>query len=534
MRSKLTLQNYTINSKGYQLRLPLELSKYIPEDDSVKLLSHLLEELDYTMLYQAYSTKGRNPSVDPKIMFKILVYSYSQKIYSSHKIENACKRDINFMWLLSGQKAPDHSTIARFRKNHASGVIEKLFYEFNEILYQHGEIQYENAFIDGTKIESKANRYTFVWKKSTLKNEAKMHVKIHELIGTINYEYSSNFKFDIEKPVESMSPVLEMLSKEIKEKNISFVYGKGTRPSLIQKQFQELEEYIIRQKQYDEKNKTFKGRNSYSKTDIDATFMRMKEDHMKNGQLKPAYNIQIAVESEYVTGVGVFSDANDLNTLKPMIENMEKKSGHKYRNIIADSGYESEENYSFLEEKHQNSYIKPQNYEAKKKRKYSSDISKRENMRYSPEKDEYICSNNQILRFCGTRERKSKSGYISEISIYECETCLECSMKNACTKAKGNRRLEVSKEFLRLRENSLTRIESELGILLRVNRSIQVEGAFGVLKSDYQFSRFLTSGRDSVKNEFLLLCFGYNLNKLHNKIQKKKQQTHLHEVKVAA
>jgi len=140
MRSKLTLQNYTINSQGYQLRLPLELSKYIPEDDSVKLLSHLLEELDYTMLYQAYSTKGRNPSVDPKIMFKILVYSYSQKIYSSHKIENACKRDINFMWLLSGQKAPDHSTIARFRKNHASGVIEKLFYEFNEILYQHGEI----------------------------------------------------------------------------------------------------------------------------------------------------------------------------------------------------------------------------------------------------------------------------------------------------------------------------------------------------------------------------------------------------------
>ena len=108
-------KNYTELGTTYQLVLPLSLEGVVPDDDSVRLLSHELEELDYTLLYQAYSAKGRNPAVDPKTMFKILTYAYSQNIYSSRKMEAACRRDINFMCLLAGQKAPDHSTIARFR-----------------------------------------------------------------------------------------------------------------------------------------------------------------------------------------------------------------------------------------------------------------------------------------------------------------------------------------------------------------------------------------------------------------------------------
>ena len=124
-------KNYTELGETYQLVLPLCLEGLIPEDESVRLLSHELEELDYTLLYQAYSAKGRNPAVDPKTMFKILTYAYSQNIYSTRKIETAYRRDINFMWLLSGRKAPDHSTIARFRTGFLAeaceDVLVKLF-----------------------------------------------------------------------------------------------------------------------------------------------------------------------------------------------------------------------------------------------------------------------------------------------------------------------------------------------------------------------------------------------------------------------
>ena len=159
-------KNYTEFGETYQLVLPLCLDGLIPDDDSVRLLSHELEDLDYTLLYQAYSAKGRNPAVDPKTMFKILTYAYSQNIYSSRKIKTACRRDINFMWLLAGQKAPDHSTIARFRTGFLADACEDLFYQMVRRLTAMGELSKETVFIDGTKLEACANKYTFVWKKS--------------------------------------------------------------------------------------------------------------------------------------------------------------------------------------------------------------------------------------------------------------------------------------------------------------------------------------------------------------------------------
>lgn len=138
---------------AYQLVLPLSLKGLVPNDDSVRLLSHELEDLDYSLLYQAYSAKGRNPAVDPKTMFKILTYAYSQNIYSSRKIETACKRDINFMWLLAGQKAPDHSTIARFRTGFLADACENLFYQMVRRLEAAGELSEETVFIDGTKLD---------------------------------------------------------------------------------------------------------------------------------------------------------------------------------------------------------------------------------------------------------------------------------------------------------------------------------------------------------------------------------------------
>ena len=435
MQNFTLYKNYSQISENYQLKLPIDLDVLIPEDDSVRLLSLMMEELNYKKLYEAYSQNGRNPAVPPKILFKILIYAYMNDIWSSRKIELACKRDVNFMWLLEGFKAPDHNTIARFRTGRLEPILDDLFNQFIIKLYENNEIELKNLFIDGTKIEANANKY------------------------------------------------------------------------------------LERQSKYDLYNSIFNGRNSFSKTDIDATFMHMKDDHMKNAQLKPGYNIQIGVEGEYIVGVDISSERSDQLTFIPFLDKLGESLPAKYENIIADAGYESEENYVYLEENNQKSFIKPQNYENTKSKKFKNNIGKRENMIYNEITDTYICANNKELKFIATTTRKSKSRYISKAKIYECENCNDCPIKSKCTKAKGNKRIQVSPVFITKRKQSQDNITSEFGILARMNRSIQVEGAFGVIKENHNFRRFLTRGKKNVKVEFTLLALAYNLNKLHNKIQ---------------
>lgn len=229
----------------------------------------------------------------------------------------------------------------------------------------------------------------------------------------------------------------------------------------------------------------------------------------------------------------IFSDRNDVWTLVPFLQGMEEKLGFRYPSVTTDSGYESEEGYEFLKKNHQIPYIKPQTYERWKKRTFKQDISKRENMIYDEELDTYTCHAGRKIKPLYIKVQKSKSGYRSEVTVYECEDCTGCPYKEKCTKAKGNKKLYVSKKFIADRQESYENIMSETGILYRMNRSIQVEGAFGVLKNDYEFQRFLLRGKTKVKLEFLLLCMGYNINKLHAKIQSGRTRTHLFEVKTA-
>jgi len=182
-KKHITNKNYTKHSGDYQLCLPIDFNRIIPENDSVRLPSHILEGLDYTKLYMEYSKRGRKPAVDPKIMFKIIAYAYMNNIYSTHKIETACNRDINFMWLLEGYKAPDHATIGRFHQKCLINAAEDLFYQLVIELENIDEINFDNVFIDGTKIEANANRYSFVWRKAINKNEEKMLENMEQCLG---------------------------------------------------------------------------------------------------------------------------------------------------------------------------------------------------------------------------------------------------------------------------------------------------------------------------------------------------------------
>jgi sarcosine oxidase delta subunit len=310
---------------------------------------------------------------------------------------------------------------------------------------------------------------------------------------------------------------LTALNEMKEDQGIRFVYGRGIRKTQLQRDIEELEGLVKRKEKYACYKATFKGRNSFSKTDPDATFMRMKEDHMRNGQLKPGYNLQIGVEGEYIVGASISSERSDELALSGLLARMDAGLGMRYETVTLDAGYESEENYKALEARGQAAYIKPQNYEKSKTRKYRSNLYLRDNMPYCPSTDTYTCPQGNTFARIYETVRRSKSGFEATVTVYECEGCAQCPQKARCTRAKGNRRIQVSKDFIALREASRGRITSDLGIMLRLNRSIQTEGAFGILKEDYGFRRFLRRGEPDVFTEIMLYSMAFDVNKLHNK-----------------
>lgn len=531
-------KNYTLNQSGYQLKLPLNIETIIPENDSVRLLSQFVEEMDLTDLYSTYD---RINSLSPRTLLKIVLYSYINGDYSSRSMELNCKRDINFMFLLEGHKAPDHSTLARFRSLHFAPCSKRILAEVTNILFDMGEISGENIFIDGTKIEACANKYTFVWKKAVTKNQAKLLIKIADFVAECEEVYDIKIVYGNTIKMKHVKRLRKRLLKLCKEENITFVHGIGKRKSPLQKSFETLDKYLDKLKEYNQKIYKCGSRNSYSKTDQDATFMRMKEDAMMNGQLKPAYNLQHGVDSEYITWLTVGPQPTDTTTLIPFLKDAEQYLKFKYKNIIADAGYESEENYLFLEGNSQIAFIKPANYEISKTRKYKNDIGKIDNMKYNEEGDFYTCKNDKKLVVDHIRHSKSKTGYVSEKTIYKCENCAGCPHKSGCIKGnnckipleKRTKTLQVAKTFIEQRKADLERIVSDEGKLYRMNRSIQAEGSFGDIKQDMQFRRYLTKGKANVLAESTLLAIARNINKLHNKIQNGKTGTHLFSLKTA-
>ena len=532
-------KNYTKNPDGYQLKLPLNLEIIIPEDDSVRLLSQFVEEMDLADLYSTY--ERINNTLSPRKLLKIVLYSYMSGDYSSRSMELNCKRDINFMYLLEGTPAPDHATFARFRSIHFAPCAKRILAEMTNFLYDLGEISGETLFIDGTKIEACANKYTFVWKKAVTKNQEKLLVKLADFVDECEQLYGIKTVYGNIVKIKHVKKLRKKLYALKESEQVQFVHGTGKRKSPLQKSIETLEEYLTRLKDYTKKIHTCGQRNSYSKTDQDATFMRMKEDAMGNGQLKPAYNLQHGVDSEYITWLTIGPQPTDTTTLVPFLEEAGKYLKFKYQKIIADAGYESEENYFYLESNGQLAFIKPANYEISKTRKYQQDIGRIENMRYSEEKDHYTCKNGKVLELKYIKHQKSKNGYISEKSVYRCDECSGCPYKNECIKGKNwkipederVKTFSVAKAFEKYRKEDLERIQSDEGILLRVNRSIQVEGSFGELKQDMQFRRYLSRGTENVLAESILLAMARNMNKLHNKIQNDRTGTHLFPLKNA-
>ena len=437
-----------------QVVLPINLEINIPKDDFVFKVAEICDELDYTELLNTYVRVWRK--VNPITLFEILVFAYMNNKYSSREIEAACKTDIRFMWLLNGEAAPSDSMITRFTRGHLAGTIEGLFYQFVEKLHEMGEVKFKNLFVDGTKIEAYANKYTFVWKKAVEKNLERLKKKIDSILPVIAERYGIMKDATLEE-------CYEVLMRQAQWVELVFAVGKGKHKTQLQRDIEALREFIDKKEEYYTHLGKFGNRNSYSKTDVDATFMHMKDDYMRNGQLKPGYNIQIGVESEYIVGLGAFSNRSDVGTLIPFLNRLSSHTSMRYERIVADAGYESSENYLYLNE----------------------------------------------------------NGYMISTRYYSNDKCGRCPHKSKCHKSQnGYRTVRVNQTLNEYRPKVLEALTGDEGVLLRMNRSIQVEGVFGVLKEDFGFRRFLTKGKRNIETQFFLLAFAFNIKKLCNRIKK--------------
>ncbi len=502
-----------------QLSFSFDLINMIDVDDEVFMVHNIVEEMNLSFLNSAYQNIGRKPSNDCKSMLKILIFAYLNRLYSSRDIEKACKYDVRFKWILSNSKPPSYVTINRFR-NKIYPFLDKILIEFVNLLIDYGEIDLKSIYVDGTKIESNANKYTFVWKKSILKYQER-------LVGKINDHFKIDKKLDAKECIKFLKNKFNKVRNTCKKENLTFVYGQGRRKSQLQKEYELYEEWINRLTTYEKHLEIMGERNSYSRTDHDATFMRMKEDHMRNGQLKPAYNIQCATNGGYVVGIESFPKPSDVNTLIPFLEKINNSYDRKINRLVADSGYESEENYMFLKENNIESFIKPQNYEQKKKRKYKNDISKKENMKYLEDEDSYVCAKGRKLDYVYTATRKNSNGYRSEYKVYESCSCNGCELSEACMKYKNKdnlKKLYVSSNFEKLRNESELNINSIEGKEELVNRSIQAEGVFSYIKSGMKYNRFNHRGKSNIVSELKILSLAINIRKLSSKLKKNRDE----------
>ena len=539
----------------------------LPDDDPVYTLKKVMEELDFTGLLANCSDKGRT-GYNPIMMYAVVTYANMRGVRSVDRIVDLCQRDLAFIWLTQGEKPKRDAFYAFKDQKLTSDVLDDLNYQFMRKLKKEGLVTLKELFIDGTKIEANANRYTFVWRGSINYHLAGLLDTIDQLYtkyNTILQDNGYGTKYELGNAqmfvIEGMDKVREVIEKNRRRKiakhkklsnnriieidncspleilklqknlmkiaggeGIEFVCGKGKKKPELQQLYEELEHCGKRLMDYKECFEIMgKDRNSYSKTDLEATFMRMKEDHMLNGQLKPAYNVQIAVENYFIVNSYVSNDRTDYNTLIPVLEKHQKAFGKVLEEVTADSGYCSEKNLLYLKENGISSYIKLQEHEKRKTKAYKEDIGKYYNMQTAVYEDEvfYICYDGRELRHIRT-EKKEQEGYTQTYEVYSCADCSGCAHKAKCLYKynpekddEKNKVMKINEQWEDLKEKSHVNIQSEKGIIKRQTRSIQTEGHFGDIKENENFRRFNYRSTDKVYREFMLYAIGRNINKYH-------------------
>ena len=495
------------DNRKQNLLLPPSLDELVPENHMVRVVDAVIDRLDISDILSTYRGGG-NSAFNPKMMLKVLVFAYLSNVYSSRRIEELLKRDIYFMWL-AGMKRPDFRTINYYRGKRLKEGFDTVFTQVVRLLHEEGFVSLKVQYIDGTKIESVANKYTFVWRGSVEKYDARLKAKTEALLRQIEQNHAIENQ---ENPVPEELTAEEVTKRveRIKEKVDADNLGKEERKALKQIET----DSVPRMNRYREQLETMGSRNSYSKTDPDATFMRMKEDAMLNGQLKPGYNVQISTENQFITNFGIYQRPTDTLTMISYLESFKARYGMQSEEIVADSGYGSEENYEYMFSNGMTPYVKYNMFHVEQRRGYRNNPFRVSNLFYNPDDDFYVCPMGQKLKFIRQEKRYTASGYQQTVSVYRASRCEGCPLRGQCHKSKRDRQIEVNHTLDDYKARARELLTSEQGIKHRSNRPIEPEAVFGQIKECGRFRRLRLKGLTGAKIDFGLKALAHNLRKL--------------------
>ena len=495
------------DNRKQNLLLPPSLDELVPENHMVRVVDAVIDRLDISDILSTYRGGG-NSAFNPKMMLKVLVFAYLSNVYSSRRIEELLKRDIYFMWL-AGMKRPDFRTINYYRGKRLKEGFDAVFTQVVELLHQEGFVSLKVQYIDGTKIESVANKYTFVWRGSIEKYDARLKAKTEALLSQIEQSHAIENQ---ENPVSEELTVEEVAQRveRIKEKVDADNLSKEERKVLKQIET----DVVPKMNRYKGQLKTMGSRNSYSKTDPDATFMRMKEDAMLNGQLKPGYNVQISTENQFITNFGIYQRPTDTLTMISYLESFKTRYGRQSEEIVADSGYGSEENYEYMFSNGMTPYVKYNMFHVEQRRSYRNNPFRVSNLFYNPDGDFYVCPMGQKMKFIHHEKRYTASGYQQTVSIYRASRCQGCPLRGQCHKSKRDRQIEVNHTLDDYKARARELLTSERGLKHRSSRPIEPEAVFGQIKECGKFRRLRLKGLTGAKIDFGLKALAHNLRKL--------------------
>lgn len=515
------------NHSAKQGRLPVFFADMLNICDPVLAFDELMEEVDVKQYLpeRPYGKNGR-PGYNRVNMLKTVLYGFMEHGYAALRtLDDDCKVNLRYMYLMDWE-TPSYGAFGYFIREELQGSMEEIFQAVNARIFEKEHVDLKHLYIDGTKLEANANKYSWVWRQGTEKSRYKLFGKITALLEQIN-ETLAPAGMRMEPNTEYAPEYLELLSDRYREvTNLdpnTFVSGRGHHKSREQRLYEQLTAYTEKLRDYTEKLRICgPDRNSYSKTDRDATFMRMKQDYMGNDQLLPAYNIQIGVTDEYIAVMDVQQYRSDMDCFVPLMEKFQRQYGFYPEYPVADAGYGSYNNYLYCREHGMELYMKFPMYEKETKdRKYASDPFRAVNFR-TDESGNLICPNGRKLTFSYRKAVKGNK-YGRQEEVYTCEDCSDCPYASQCRKGDKNRTVRLNQELTQIHEEVLENLNCIHGALLRRNRSIQAEGTFGIMKQDRNYRRTRRRSLDFVRTELYLVSIGHNLYKYCNKLQK--QQT---------
>lgn len=497
-----------------QTTLPLEIACVLPADHIVFTIEKVVNSLEEHHFQTFYHDFGR-PSYHPKLLLSALLFAYTQGVFSGRKIEKLMVENLG-MHYLTGQLVVSYRTINRFRVSDGiEELIRQLFIDLSVQLKLEKLVTLDCLYIDGTKIEANANKYSFVWKKAVDKFSVTLQEKMQvyfqeEIWPLIHQAIERDEQEDItSEQLMNFAQVLEEelshLSQNIEESPVKGPDNRKTKRRQLKKVLKKVKnDFAVRTEKYENYQMTFEGRNSFSKTDTDATFMRMKEDHMKNGQLKPGYNLQIATENQFVLHYDVFPNPTDTRTLLPFLDS----SPHELKRIVADAGYGSEENLLSLDEMGVDHLIKYGLFDKEQKRSYHHSDKNLKNWSYDAKTDTYTHPDDWIYHFTKKQVRKTETGFKQEITIYQAEEPELAPQK--C--------LYINKRYLELKEKERQSLLSDEGSHIFAKRKIDVEPVFGQIKACLGYRRCNLRGKRKVKIDMGLVLMANNLLKFNKKV----------------